>query len=363
MPMKPKYVEIAVTNRCNARCKTCNIWRLGHGIDSPELDLSRPLLLETLSDPLFGNLVELVLTGGEPFLRADLAEIVGGVAALKKTNLTKLRTIIVPTNGVLSSKIGDVTATAVDMLAHADLQLVIDVSLNALSDNHDTVKGISGAYARVLATLSRLDSLRASHKNLFVGVNIVVSPDTIDDFEGVVQFAKERNLFWLVSPLSISQVRFRNSESMRRLQFSQEQLRRLADFYFRESHGVDYCFEVIGKSYLAGRRLTRCVAGNGFLFIDADGSVYPCPILEQPLGKLGDTSCGAFWSGEVARTARARVGKAKTCLHCLEFGSIRSGAVIEGFGLFRFLISRIIRNRSGQAVVRRIREYGLDKYL
>jgi MoaA/NifB/PqqE/SkfB family radical SAM enzyme len=363
MPILPQYAEIAVTNRCNARCRTCNIWQLEFESDSSSASLPRAALLETLSDPAFHNLVELVLTGGEPFLRADLPDLVQGIAALRQAKLKKLRTIVIPTNGLLAKRIADNTETMAGALARSDLQLVIDVSLNALDQNHDRTKGAPGAYSRALDTLRRLDEVRVGRSNLFVGVNIVVTPETVEHFERVVQFAKRRGLFWLVSPLSISPMRFRNAGDAERLRLSECHLRRLAVFYRRESGGSDYCFERIARSYRRGRRQSRCVAGAGFVFIDADGAVYPCPLAGKRLGNIRQSRFGAIWKSDAAQEARTRAGKAPQCRQCLEFGSLRITAVHQGFGLCLFLLARCMRQTFRSAAIARLLEYGLDKYL
>ena len=61
---KPQAVSLEVTHRCIAKCVMCNIWRIPK--DSPLLSADDWLAL--LSRDLFTDLVELDITGGEPFL-------------------------------------------------------------------------------------------------------------------------------------------------------------------------------------------------------------------------------------------------------------------------------------------------------
>ena len=66
--MKTKlHSSIIVTYRCNARCNICNTWQN----PSRPGDEIRPQLLEKLPSMFFTN-----ITGGEPFVREDLPEIV-----------------------------------------------------------------------------------------------------------------------------------------------------------------------------------------------------------------------------------------------------------------------------------------------
>ena len=94
----PEPVSLEVTHRCIAKCIMCNIWRIPR--DTPSL--SAKAWLSLLSSDLFTDLVELDITGGEPFLRTDLAELLIAVCELKKRHLASLKSIAVTTNGFLT---------------------------------------------------------------------------------------------------------------------------------------------------------------------------------------------------------------------------------------------------------------------
>lgn len=64
-------MTFSVTNKCNSRCKTCNIWRAPvKGLEELSLDEIESTFKSM--DPLYF----LNISGGEPFLREDLAEII-----------------------------------------------------------------------------------------------------------------------------------------------------------------------------------------------------------------------------------------------------------------------------------------------
>ncbi len=91
----PRMLTYTVTFRCNARCVMCDSWR------KPALD---ELTLEEI-ERIFAQLPQMDavrLTGGEPFVRTDLAEI----AAAATTMLDPL-VLHVTTNGFLTDRIVD----------------------------------------------------------------------------------------------------------------------------------------------------------------------------------------------------------------------------------------------------------------
>ena len=77
------------TFRCNAKCHMCNVW-MHPSKPAEELDLK---YYERLPNLKFLN-----ITGGEPFLRQDIEEIV-------EKALTKTKRLVISSNGYFTDKI------------------------------------------------------------------------------------------------------------------------------------------------------------------------------------------------------------------------------------------------------------------
>ena len=58
-----------ITNKCNSRCRNCNIWA-----NDKKNDLNVNEINKLFSLNEFRNVTDLGLSGGEPFIRADLLE-------------------------------------------------------------------------------------------------------------------------------------------------------------------------------------------------------------------------------------------------------------------------------------------------
>src|SRR5512136_1313832 len=93
--MLPFSLVVSASFRCNSRCKTCGVW-------------SKPGDEMTLEewDRVFAKLgrgpVYLTFTGGEPFLRKDLADMV-----LSAYRHCRPSVVTIPTNGLLTQRIAD----------------------------------------------------------------------------------------------------------------------------------------------------------------------------------------------------------------------------------------------------------------
>ena len=70
--------NFAVTYRCTSRCRTCSIWKM----DQPErgeLSLEEIRGLFSSNRGFLRDVRSIQITGGEPFLRADLPELVSSI--------------------------------------------------------------------------------------------------------------------------------------------------------------------------------------------------------------------------------------------------------------------------------------------
>ena len=69
-----RNITLSITYRCNARCSMCRIWE--HPSANPESELTLPEIKKIANSKYFKKLIALGITGGEPFIREDLPDIV-----------------------------------------------------------------------------------------------------------------------------------------------------------------------------------------------------------------------------------------------------------------------------------------------
>jgi len=168
----PIVLTLSITDECNSRCKTCNIWKIK---TTNELTL---IEYEKIFENL-GSLFWVTITGGEPFLRKDIKDIV--VSLYKKTKLTYLT---IPTNAILTEKI--VRDTEFIIKKCPDLKLVINLSLDGIGDLHDKIRGFKGNFHKVLETYHALRKINS--ENLAIGINTVISKYNINQIKELYKF-------------------------------------------------------------------------------------------------------------------------------------------------------------------------------
>src|ERR1700741_5025095 len=115
-----------VTSRCNSLCRTCFYFdKLNSRDDLTVAEISR--ISETA--PSFRKLW---LSGGEPFLRDELAEIVAMFAARNG-----VRNVNLPTNGLLPEKIFPAIDRMLELCPETSIDL--NFSLDGMAHTHDSI--------------------------------------------------------------------------------------------------------------------------------------------------------------------------------------------------------------------------------
>lgn len=170
-----------VTSKCNSRCKFCFYWR---NLNSKEPDLSLEEIEKIAhSLPQFSSLL---LSGGEPFLRKDLAEL---IKIFYEEN--KVRNVSVPTNGILVDKIATTTEEILKLCP--DINLNINFSLDGVREYHDKLRGVFGNYRKTILAIKELNKLEERHFNLGVRISTVVCRDNLEKIgEFLSEIGKEK---------------------------------------------------------------------------------------------------------------------------------------------------------------------------
>lgn len=338
-PFKPAVVSLAVTNRCNSHCVMCNIWKSTRNIpDIQSLELSGQQIIDLLSDSLFSNLVELDITGGEPHLRDDLADIILGIIELKRSSLPKLRSIIVTSNGFLAKPIISNYRRILSLLRGTNIDLVSVTSLDGIGETHDRIRGTAGAFKLVSETIRGLLALKKEYPYFIPGIKTTILPQNIDGLDNILEFALSNNLFHIISPVLFTAARFRNMDMRDDLALGPSDFKKVQDFYCREELRTGYFYSTACRFLASGRKQWTCSAMYNYAFIDFDGKVYPCEIIPEVIGNVKEQGFADIWHGQGARYWRDKIGKLECCHSCHEPGAIRYSAFAGGLSYLNFLL-------------------------
>ena len=287
---------IAVTYRCNARCHMCNIWQ--HPTDEDE-ELKAEHLV-SLPQLAFAN-----ITGGEPFLRDDLAEIVEVLQA-------KAERIVVSTNGYFTEK--------VIALAERYPKLGFRISIEGLPAANDELRGLKDGFDHGLRTLLKLRALGVED----IGFGITLSDRNADDLLELYELADAMGLEFATAAVHNTYYfhKFDNAvEGKDHLAENLEELSRKLLSTRKPKNWFRAWFNMGLANYVrGGERLLPCDMGTDVFFVDPRGRVLPCNGMEAVMGSLKDQTFSEIWESDEAKKVRERVSECQS--NCWMIGSV-----------------------------------------
>jgi len=307
----PIYLVLFITDRCNARCKHC---LLADGVHRPdkraELTIDEIAQLSKNMDPL----LFLLPTGGEPFMRPDLGQI---VTLFYKNN--RVRNVGIPTNGFFTERIVDTVTHILETCPGIDLG--IDVSLDGIKERHDEIRGVPGLFDKAVATYKELRKIEKLYKNFNVNIETTVSSYNdnylLENYNYFVNELKAHTIFTLLTrdkPRDPA-TKFFNIERYEAYAGKMEEsikeriLTGYDTFPFADVINAKRIVrhKMIAKVVRENTYQIPCYAGVLGAAIFSNGDVYPCELrTDLKLGNLRDYNFDfkAIWKTEKAQEAR-----------------------------------------------------------
>lgn len=326
-----------VTNRCNLACGHCFYWARIQDKGARDLALSE---IEEFTKSC-GRLHDVLISGGEPYLREDLPEI----CALFYRN-SKVRKIAIPTNGFLPEKICAMTKKILD--ACPGVRLEVSVSIDGLEDVHDATRGVRGSFKRASETCDLIVDLKKNYRNLSCYVSTTLHNLNLPQVATLKEFMRQRFK-------GIDSHRFgflRGSWKDGNIFLPEGKLRELAALI--TSCGKDSAEFHLENLFLGAklatlrekRQVFRCMAGTLMGVLENNGDVRLCE-LRDPVGNIREGSLSSVWRSEAANRQRGSIRQGKChCTHeCFIAPSILYNCENLARGLLLYLKMRNRRER------------------
>ncbi len=179
-PYYPEDMIVFVTERCNMRCHHCMfIERVSH----PGSDLRREWIVNMARS--IPPLRSWNLTGGEPFLRADLPDLVADIDTHNHP-----RKVQINTNALQADKIVPMVEA---MLNRLDTTLLLQVSVDGVGQTHEDMRNLPGCFPRVERTLLELIKLRDARPDKLELVGAcVISERNYQEVDQIIEYLYDR---------------------------------------------------------------------------------------------------------------------------------------------------------------------------
>ena len=304
------HLFLEVTSRCNARCEQCGS---SCGYEKPKNEISKEKLMETLkeiSEHYDASEILLNVTGGEPFLRKDLFEIMDYAVSLGfRWGITS--------NGIL------IDEELVKKIVKSKMS-TISISIDGLKETHEAFRKVPGAWDKIIKGIK----LMLNEPSIeCVQVTTVANKKNINELE---------ELYKVVLDLGVKYWRVVNCDPIGRAKDNDEILldpkgyRKLFKFIYDKRKEnkivVDY-----GCSHYLGLNMEKeirdqhffCMTGLYVGSILSNGDIFVCPNVERReeliQGNINTDSFVEVWENKFKEFRHERRTSCDDCLACSHF--------------------------------------------
>ncbi len=263
----------------------CHIWQFPTKAEEE----FKPTVLHKLPSLTFCN-----ITGGEPFLREDIEQI---IHLLKR----KSKRIVISTNGYLKDRILS--------LAKRNRDLGIRISMEGLPSANDELRGLEDGFDHGLRTLLELRALGLKD----LGLGITVSDRNAGDMIALYRLAHAMGLEFATASVHNSYYFHKHDNAFEDPERVAREFEKISSELLKTGRVKNWFrayFNCGMANYIrGGERLLPCGAGKDLFFLDPYGRVMPCNGTdeEMPMGDLTRQSFEDIWTHEQAQRVRAAV--------------------------------------------------------
>jgi radical SAM protein with 4Fe4S-binding SPASM domain len=286
---------IDLTHRCNLRCRHCYLGPQPAVWAKRKHEMSTSRLLSLIDEITDAGCLYLLITGGEPLLRKDFAEIY-------RYARTKGLLVTVFTNATL------VTDRILGLFKVLPPH-VVEVSLyGASAETYEKITGIRGSYERCLEGIKQL----LKHK-MNVRLKTILMTLNRHEFFNIENMAKEFGVRFRLdaaifpcldgdkTPLSL---RVPPEEAVEKEFSDNERLRHWRDYFVKH------------RALPVSDMLYNCGAGLTSFHIDPYGNLQPCLMTTSLKYNLSAGNFITGWHGVIPRIRGKEAGAVDTCNRC-----------------------------------------------
>jgi MoaA/NifB/PqqE/SkfB family radical SAM enzyme len=278
---------LIVTYRCNAKCYMCNTWQ--H--PSKKSEEFKPALV----DKLPAGLKFINITGGEPFLRDDLDEII-------ERSLKKTERLVISSNGYFTDRM-------IKLAEKFGNSIGFRISIEGLPAANDELRGIKDGFDHGLRTLLKLKSMDIKD----IGFGITVSDRNAKDMIELYRLSEAMGLEFATATTHNSYYFHKNDNVQQDPEMIATEFERIAlellktnkpKNWFRSYFNMGLANKVRG-----GKRPLPCEVGSDVFFLDPAGNVLPCNGSDEPMimGNLNNDTFQSIWHSAAAEKVRQGV--------------------------------------------------------
>lgn len=323
--IKPRVLQLPITEKCNSKCKTCNVWK-----EKSKNDLNAEDLRKVFKDDYFNKIVAVGINGGEPFLHSDIDKIIDSVLSLKQ-----IRNIYIISNGIIKDKILTKLVDIKNKCKSKSVGLHVTISVDGISETHELVRGIPGSFEKSFGTLHTIADNPSKYCDT-INAGTTISLDNIENIVATKTFLN-LNRIGQNYHLAVPNKRIKTYDCADYSVLCKKRETMLArEFFFGSFKYASSLKESLlafqNYHYLingGGKRISTCNYLRSDITIDENLNVYLCATASEKVGSLRENSLTEIVHSLDVRNEEKRIEK--LCDSC---GHYLSQPTLKGILLF-----------------------------
>lgn len=336
--LSPTVLHVNATLRCNTKCAMCSIWEL-----KSKDSLSVEQLDEIFADPVYAKVEYIILAGGEPTLRKDLPEMV----EVMHKHMPQLKKLMIASNVINKVSVQKQYPKIARYCHQHSIRLTLGVSLDGVGEMHDKVRGVPGAFEKVMENVKFMQDLQ---KEVPFGMSLdpTIFSMNVKEMQKLKTLADELDLPITFQFAAMADGYYNNAALEDVITVNEEGKKDIVDFLqqqIAESSLFDalayYYDDVIKQASGPRKRTLPCPFADQGLVLNPDGGLQYCHN-SQPIGNVLTEGTSKLYYDEENLGYRTDTIKGKTCdtcqMSCLFFVSLRK----EVFPFLSFMAKRAV---------------------
>ena len=339
LPVQPHFITYVLTWRCNCKCIFCDVWK-------KEPEKSDEMTLDEIAKIFtdFSELDVMRITGGEPFLRNDMHDVINVIDETCNPSI-----VHITSNGLMTNRI----ITTMEKVSCKN-KIHIKISIDDIGNNHDIIRGITGVYDCAVKTVHELASLARRHPGFTVGINqAITSPAALGAYETLKrQFMPLGvKIYPVIAHKPGNALYGKNTNDRQTINvqfepygdFSKDELKLCLDTFCKDSlTNGSFSEKIVDRYYQRGLRnrllLGRntpspsCVALADHLRILPNGDIPICYFNDKVVANIRQTPWSQLKKEKTVTTARQWVSKCPGCWESCEVipSAAYTGDLVKG---------------------------------
>ncbi len=329
----PTVLIFNVSYKCDSKCVMCNSWKLPY-----HDDLTTDEYRKTFSSELFRSIEYLGITGGEPTLRKDMADIVRAMA----DNMPRLRKMTLNTNGFVKERVVKTLDEIIDVANEHGFVFGTRVSLDGVGDAHEDIRRVWHAFERAMDTVREMQELQKK-KFFNFGVSFTFTAQNLEEGERIYELCKKENLNVVFAIARYSELAFGNMDLVESTDLKEEDFPQLVEFFrkrVRESSLVDgdaFLYQAYVKMFQNGMKRTMpCPSMDQGLLLNPNGDLTYCEN-SRVIGNVREGDPKDFYYDRENLAMRQELLD-KVCPSCASPCFVNSAAMKQVFPYLKFVM-------------------------